>query len=520
MTYLTVPIAAPDIEKAKQQIKSALAAGAEMFELRIDYLENLNKELLENLISAARAIIGKAVPIIVTCRDIEQGGANYYPDHLRAELLSHALMLGANYIDFEYDKFLASFENQEKIKVALSSSLKGKLIMSAHNFESKFDNIEKLYRHIITLYPAAVPKLVYKANHINDCFPAFDLLNRTSGERIIFCMGPAGVISRIIAKKLGSLVSFAAIDEKNATAPGQLTIKQLKDLYRFNSITPDTQLYGVIASPVAHSMSPHIHNSSFAKAKLDKLYLPLLVDGGQDGFNEFMKNILARNWLDFKGFSITLPHKQNALKFIREKNGVVEPLARRIGAVNTLIIGQENLLGYNTDCKGAIDAIISGLEITKDDFKDMPVAVIGAGGVSRAVVAGLTDAGAKVKIYNRTVEKAQQLASDFRCSYAGLDDLKDIDAKLLINCTSIGMHPDIDSTPVPKEFLKKQIAVFDTVYNPPETTLLKLTKQKKAKVVDGVSMFVNQALAQFELFTGQKGNAKLMRKTVCDCLAD
>jgi len=150
----------------------------------------------------------------------------------------------------------------------------------------------------------------------------------------------------------------------------------------------------------------------------------------------------------------------------------------------------------------------------------MPVAVIGAGGVARAIVAGLSDAGAEIKIYNRTVSKGEKLAAEFNCDFAPLDDLPNIDAKLLINCTSIGMYPNVEATPVPKEYLKKSMAVFDTVYNPAKTLLLKEAKKKRAKTIDGISMFVNQGMAQFTLFSNIDGNAEIMRKTICDCLPE
>ena len=142
------------------------------------------------------------------------------------------------------------------------------------------------------------------------------------------------------------------------------------------------------------------------------------------------------------------------------------------------------------------------------------VLIVGAGGVARAIVAALSDVGAEITIYNRTIQKAEKLAEEFDCVSAALDCLANLDAKLILNCTSIGMHPDVDATPVPKELLKRGTAVFDTVYNPAETLLLKEAKKKRTKRIDGVSMFVNQAMAQFELFTGSKGDAKLMRETV------
>jgi 3-dehydroquinate dehydratase/shikimate dehydrogenase len=489
-----------------------------MLELRTDYFECLSADLVKKLIAEIKSSDDKPLPIIVTCRDKQQGGVLAYPQKLRVDVLIAALKAGAEFIDFEYDNFLSA-ENQERIRLALSRSSKGRLILSAHSFEGKFDDISKLCRKILTLSPTAIPKLVYAANHINDCFEAFDLLHRTSGERIVFCMGAGGLISRIMAKKLGSFVTFASIDAKSATAPGQLTIEQFKKLYRCDRIDADTELLGVIADPVGHSLSPAIHNACFGKKRMNKLYLPLLVEGGQREFDSFLHNAFLRKWLNFRGFSVTIPHKQNALAYVRANRGIVEPLAEKIGAANTVLVGADGKLGaYNTDYAGALDAITSGMGITGDDIDSLPVAVVGAGGVARAIVAGLSDAGAEIKIYNRTVEKAEKLAAEFNCEFAPLDDVRNIKAKLLINCTSIGMHPNVDATPVQKESLKKAMAVFDTVYNPAQTLLLKDAKKKRAKTIDGISMFVNQAMAQFKLFTGKAGDPDLMRKVVLENL--
>ena len=518
MTYLAVPISAKDLDQAQEQINAAQAAGAEMLELRLDYIEGLSVDFTRKFISEYKAAKKKLLPIIVTCRDKKQGGAIDYPIKLRIEVLTTALLAGADFIDFEYDNFLTT-DRQEKIRLALSKNSRARLILSAHNFETKFPDIGRLYRNISTICPGTIPKLVYTANHINDCFDAFDLLHRTSSERIIFCMGAAGIISRILAKKLGSFVTFAYVDKEQATAPGQLHIDEFKRLYRYDSLRPDTELFGVIADPVAHSLSPAIHNACFSDMDMNRLYLPLLVQGRKQQFDAFMSGVILRKWLNFHGFSVTIPHKQNALDYAREHQGVIEPLASKIGAVNTLIIRLDGKVkAYNTDYTAALDAVKNVLNFTKDDFKDLPVAIIGAGGVSRAIVAGLSDAGAKITIYNRTVEKAKQLASEFNCEFARLDELPNIDAKLLVNCTSIGMHPNIEVSPIDKEYLKSTMAVFDTVYNPAETQLLKDAKTNRAKRIDGVSMFVNQAMAQFKLFTSTDANPKLMRKTVIESL--
>lgn len=520
MTRLTIPISAESPDQAHRQIKTAKKAGAEMLELRTDYMENLDVELIRNLLGDLRTGKGKKLPVIVTCRDKKQGGVIDYPDRLRVDVLVAALKAGADFIDFEYDNFLAT-EHQERIRLALSQNPKGRLILSAHNFENKFPDIGKLFRSISSACPGAIPKLVYKANHINDCFEAFDLLHKTSGQRIVFCMGRDGLISRILAKKLDSFVTFASIDEESATAPGQLNVEELKQLYRYDEITADTELFGVIAEPVGHSLSPAIHNACFAQKKMDRLYLPLLVRGQKQQFDTFLNNVLLRKWLNFRGFSVTIPHKHSALDYAGANQGFIEPLAGKIGAVNTLIIGSDGKVkAYNTDYTAALDAILSGMKIKKAKLKDLPVAVVGAGGVARAVVVGLSDAGAKIRIYNRTLERAEKLAAEFDCEFAPLDELENLDANLLVNCTSIGMHPNIEAAPVPKEYMQKTMAVFDTIYNPAETLLLKNAKKIKAKTIDGVSMFVNQAMAQFKLFTGTDADPDLMRKTIHDCLSE
>jgi 3-dehydroquinate dehydratase/shikimate dehydrogenase len=515
-TKLAVPIAAKDLDQARQQVKTAISAGAELLELRIDYLENLSVEMVKNLIAFVKNTGHKQLPIIVTCRDQRQGGVIDYGQQLRVDVLVCALKASAEFIDFEYDNFLIA-ENQELIKQALSQNPQARLILSAHNFETKFPDISKLHRDILDVYPEAIPKLVYTANHINDCFEAFDLMHETSGDRIVFCMGEAGLISRIIAKKLNSFITFASIDDQSATAPGQLTIEQFKQLYHYVDIKTDTELFGVIANPVGHSLSPAIHNTCFGEKQMNKLYLPLLVEGGKQEFDSFLHNVIERKWLNFAGFSVTIPHKQSALEFARANGGFVEPLAEKIGAVNTLIIDTDGKLSaYNTDYSAALDAVTSTLGINRDGLRGLSVAVVGAGGVARAIVAGLSDAGAQIRIYNRTVSKAEKLAGEFNCEFAPLDDLMDLNAKLVVNCTSLGMHPNVNATAVPQECLKSDMTVFDTVYNPAETLLLKHARQAGAKTIDGVSMFVNQGLAQFKLFTNTDGNAELMRKTICD----
>jgi 3-dehydroquinate dehydratase/shikimate dehydrogenase len=557
MTYLAVPIAARNLDQAQRQIGDAVAAGAEMLELRMDYLERLDRDSAAALVAAAKSSIPASLPVIVTCRDPREGGVGARSEALRIEVLLAGIEAGADFIDLEYANFLQP-QIGPRIRSALAGRPASRLILSAHDFRGPFADMRQLYREIQQAFSGAIPKLVYTVNHINDCFDTFDLLHETRGDRIVLCMGPAGLISRVLARKLGGFVTFASVEEQAATAPGQLTAGTLKGLYHYDRLEAATELFGVIADPVGHSLSPAIHNACFAEQGMNRLYLPLLVQGGETEFGQFLDHVLARPWLDFRGFSVTIPHKHSALKYVHAKGGFVEPLADKIGATNTLIVtpwrgrpalalrghlglarpdhdvsiesevqGQDalataaaphELAAYNTDYAGALDAITAGMSIQREDLRNVPVAIMGAGGVSRAIVAGLTDVGARVTIYNRTVERAKELAAEFGCKSAGLEGLSRMEAKLLVNCTSIGMHPNIDASPVPAEYLKPDMMVFDTVYNPAETLLLKQAQQKGAKTIDGVTMFVNQAAAQFRLFTGQSASSNLMRKVVLEKL--
>ena len=341
-------------------------------------------------------------------------------------------------------------------------------------------------------------------------------------------MGQAGLITRLLAKKLGGFATFACSDAAHATAPGQLTVRQFKELYRWDRIDAATELFGVIGSPIAHSLSPAIFNACFDAQDINAMYLPLLVEGGKEELYVFANNVVSRGGgsgtgggLGFGGFSVTLPHKSHARDYVKHVGEFVEPLAETIGAANTLKIGFGGIVsGYNTDYAGAMDALTSVLGIGRHDLHSMKVAVVGAGGVARAVVAGLADVGSHITIYNRTVAKAEALAHEFSCRYAPLDQLNRMDAQVVINCTSIGMSPNVEDSPVDAEYIKGDMAVFDTVYNPLETKLLKDAEAAGAKTVNGAEMFIRQAMAQYKIFIGKDADPDVMRKTVHKHLAD
>ncbi|MCF7955234.1 MAG: shikimate dehydrogenase [Phycisphaerae bacterium] len=514
MTYLAVPISARTVSEACEQIKQAISAGAEMLEFRVDYIDGVTTADLAQLLALAGE---STLPVIVTCRDCSEGGSGDLSLELRVSILVEAIKKGADFVDCEYVNY-RNPDVRKRIDEALAESSKTRLILSAHDFNGPFSALAALYDEIYAFCPQAVVKLVYKANHINECFVAIDLLKNKKGDAIVLCMGEDGLISRVLAKKYGSLVTFGCLSDEASTAPGQLGVKELKELYRWDHIDANTKVYGVIGCPVGHSLSPAIFNACFDRQGVNAVYLPILVKGEKGLFNEFMGNIESRE-TGFSGFSVTIPHKANALDYVDLSGNQIEPLAATIGAVNTLKIGFGGLVsGFNTDYAGAMNALLAEMGIGKHGLHNIKAAVVGAGGVARAIGAGLTDVGARVVIYNRTVAKAKSLAEEFKCSYASIDKVGAIDAGVVINCTSIGMHPKVDASPVPAESIKSDMVVFDTVYNPLETLLLKFAKDAGAKTVTGAEMFVRQAMAQYKIFTGKEADEELMRQTVLKCL--
>ena len=517
MTYLTVPISGKNLKDCKEQITTAHNQGAEALELRTDCIDVLDTNKLKELIESAKKT---ALPIIVTCRDAAEGGVNNLNSSVRGQILVEAIKLGADFIDCEYANFITK-DFGETIKKALSAITKTKLILSAHNFNRPFGDLSDIYEKMFAAFPSAIAKTAYQAKHINDCFEAFDVLKKYGKKAIAICMGEAGIISRIIAKKLDAFLTFASVEENQETAPGQLTIEKMKKQYRFDTINNKTEFFGVIGDPVGHSIGPIVHNACFEAEKMNRVYMPLLVTGGQSQFNEFMDSVTARPWLDFRGFSITIPHKTNALEYARAKGEYIEPLAVKIGAVNTLTIGlNERITGHNTDYIGAMNALTGVLGIRRKQLHNKTVAVIGAGGAARAIITGLADVGAKITIYNRTVSKAHNLAEEFGCHSAGLEDIENLDAEIVINCTSIGMYPKVDASPLPTKCLKKDMVVFDTVYNPLETLLLRQAKQAGAKTVNGAEMFIGQAAEQFKLFTHKDCPMEILRQATFEALGE
>ena len=511
MTRLCVPIVVRTPEQAAAEAALAAEHGADLVELRIDVLTDapLVIKLLEQL----------RVPAIVTCRSASEGGTSTLEDQERLALL---LSIGnaASYFDIEW---AAVRDNSWTGPAAPRTSRPG-WIYSSHDFESRPADLTQIR---VDLADAAcdVAKIVWRARSVRDNIEAFEILVDRTKPMIAICMGEAGQISRLLAKKFGAFLTFATLDKAHATAPGQPSVADVKSRYRWDAQTPATKVYGVVGSPVSHSMSPAIHNASFDAVGFDGVYVPLLVEPGYESFKAFMETFVPFAPLHLSGLSVTIPHKENALRYLKEIGATVDPLAARIGAVNTIVIDRDGetptLGGFSSDHAAILDSITAALGIERPGLAGKRVAVLGAGGTGRTAVAALAECGATVVVYNRTFERAETLASEFNGSRgkvvaAKFEKLCDSCCQIFINTTSVGMTPNVDASPTDGSGLQFDAShlVFDTIYTPQETKLLTAAKAAGAKTIGGAEMFVRQAAKQFEAWTRTAAPTTLMRQVL------
>jgi 3-dehydroquinate dehydratase/shikimate dehydrogenase len=525
MTHLCVAIYVNDLAQAQRDAITAAEAGAEMVELRID--EFTGHDQVRALVSDCR------LPCIVTCRPTWEGGHSELPEDERLAVLEVAAYSRPAYIDVELKSF-RQFAVLGEVNANLPRDHRPGMIVSAHDFAGRPLKLNNILAEMAQS-SADVNKIVWTARSIRDNLEAFEILQSaaTTKPTIALCMGEAGLISRVLARKFGAFLTFASLRKMEVTAPGQVSIDEMKRLYRWDKLGRETKVYGVVGSPVGHSMSPAIHNAAFDQTGYDGIYLPLLVNEGYESFKAFMESFLAFAPLDLSGLSVTIPHKENALRHLRERGGAeIDPLAVSIGAVNTIVIerdapaagaagGSLRLRGLNTDYGAILDSITSKLGISREGLAGKRVAVIGAGGTGRTAVAALAHCGATVVVYNRSGERADALAAEFngksgKVVAAPLEKLCDSCCQIYLNTTSIGMHPNVDASPFgdkpPK--LGPDTLVFDAVYNPMRTKLLQQAEAAGAKTVGGIEMFVRQAIAQFEAWTKLPAPMGLMRSVI------
>lgn len=484
-TMICVSIAAPDMLGALRAVAQAAKGGADLVELRLDLIPGFDLEAL---------LCERPLPVIVTCRPRRAGGRFDGAEEDRLAVLGRAMRLGAEYVDVEHDAVHR-----------LTREGHSKIIASYHDFEGLPRSLSRIYDDLAGMGTDAV-KVAVTARRIEDNLEVFSLLQRADRPTIALAMGEAGVISRILAGRYGALLTFAALEEGAEVAPGQVPLSDMVGMYRARGITPATDLYGVVANPVGHSMSPAVHNAAFAHCGLDAVYVPLLVEEPVSFLREFTP-------LGFRGYSVTIPHKQAVVAAMDE----VEPLALRLQAVNTVVVRDGRFHGYNTDVAGALISIEEALP-AGSRLEDMRALVVGAGGLGRALAHGLAARGVRVVIANRTESRGRALAQEVGAEFVSLEEMASVPTDLLLQTTSVGMHPRADASVVPAEMLRPGLVVYDAVYNPLETRLLREARRAGCRTVSGLGHFVHQAARQFELWTGREAPMEVMRRVMLERL--
>lgn len=459
--------------------------GAKLVELRTDWLSREP--------DVPRLLKDRPTPVVLTCRRAQDGGKWRDSEEDRLRLLRTAIVSGVEYVDLEDD-------------IARSIPRYGttKRIVSHHDFEGTPHNLEKLWSTMSKM-DADVIKIVTLANSPSDCVRVLKLIGNAKIPTVAFCMGEFGVWSRIVCAKFGAPFSYAAFSPDREVAPGQLSFQDMKNIYHYESINADTELFGVIGDPIAHSLSPLLHNRSMEKVGFNGVYVPIRISSGQlsQAFSDL-------ELLNFRGLSVTIPHKEAVLyRYPR-----CEEFVRQIGAANTLFRGIDNVWqSSNTDYSAALEAVKLGLP-TGDSLEGKRVLMLGAGGAARAVGMGIARSGGALAISSRTPARAKALAEELHCRQVTWENRGSEYADILINCTPVGMYPHMDETPFLQNWLRDGMIVFDTIYTPENTLLIKEAKERGCTTISGVEMFIRQAAEQFVRFTGKTAPLDELRDTL------
>ncbi len=466
---LVITVAAPTTAELRRRRDAASAAGADLVELRLDSVSDPD---------VTAALAGRRGPVIVTCRPEWEGGAFKDSEGERKKILDCALQRGAEYVDLE-------------LKAAFTPELIGstggkRIVLSSHDFQGVPKDLTERVR-TMRAAGAEIVKVAITANSLADNLQLLQL--ERARNTVLIAMGPVGAPTRILAAHFHSHWTYAG----DAHAPGMIPVARMLDEFRFRDVTEATAIYGVVGSPLTHTASPAMHNAAFRAAGIDAVYLPLVATTADD-FTMFATA------LGVQGVSITIPYKVDLFQRADE----MDELSRKVGAVNTY---RRNGVGWqarNTDVSGFLAPLGGRLNL-----RGARAAILGTGGAARAVAVALASAGGVVTVYGRNRGKAKDVA-ELAAGGTAPFPIPPKSWDLLVNTTPVGMFPNVDETPFEGAFDGR--VVYDLVYNPMETRLLKEAAAAGCDVIGGLDMLVAQAEDQSEWWTGRRAPAGLMRE--------
>lgn len=580
-----------DVDAALADAAAAKSLGADIVEFRIDeFFDGGHSEADpgRQTREILRLVHQSVLPSIVTCRSGSEGGAFDGDETDRVSLYER---LGTadgksetppRYLDIELASYTKSENIKQKINLAVDHAdqrrdVATSLILSMHDFQQRPSDLTRRLLLAAQQSAAKVTKLAFRARSIRDNLELFEILTQRDRPTIALGMGEFGLMSRVLAPKFGGFLTFASLRPTATTAPGQPTVEELLKLYRFRSIKPTTKVYGVIGWPVGHSLSPLVHNAVFEASGHDGVYLPLPIPSADAeskelnerdraeatyaNFKATLGALIDEPRLDFCGASVTLPHKENLVRFALERfksdAGLwsLDAVSLLTGSANSLVVEREaggegsrvvRARVFNTDVPAAVGPLREAL----GTFEGKHVAVVGAGGVARGIAFGLAVAGARVTIFNRNSGKAEALALELHralqkagtsgpgrprppgdaalgrgtIAAAALDSLGSFRGEAFVQCTPVGMKggPDPDGCPIPVAAIAESgncgtaPVVLETVYTPRETPLLREAKRFGWRVIEGQTMFVRQAAEQSKAWTGNDAPIELIEKVLSE----
>jgi len=489
---ICIALGVPDAVTLMDHVRREADAGETFLEIRLDYLENPEhgvKVIREFLKQHADCII------IATCRRHQNHGKFNGSVEEQIRILELAVSAGAQAVDLEIESAEAAADKLNSFRG------RAQIIISYHNYETT-PQMDALLKRMIRI-PADAYKIVTAARKPSDNARVLALARaHPRTPLIVLAMGELGFPTRVLSPAFGSLYTYAAPIGTQGTAAGQVCARQLRHLYRIEKISRAAKLYGVIADPVRHSISPAVHNRGFQARRLDAVYLPFLVTPLQ--LRDFF--VLADK-APIAGFSVTIPHKQKVIRYL----DTIDPLARRIGAVNTIWRKAGKWRGTNTDAAGVLTPLSKHLRPSR-----ATVLIVGNGGAARGAACALADAGAKVSIVGRNPDRVRALSRTCGAEPLLREQAEARHFDALVHATPLGMFPHVNEC-----FFNGRIpadVVFDMVYNPLETALIRRAREQNKKVVPGIEMFIEQAVRQFEIWTGESAPRAVMEKAAMEAL--
>ncbi len=444
---------------------------ADLVELRLDSVRDP---------SAAAALAGRRKPVIITCRPKSEGGMFEGSEEERRRILAEALTLGAEFVDLEWNGSCADLMTQTGGR---------RIVLSHHDFTGTPGDLQHKAQAMLAS-GADVVKLAITAHRLADNLTLRAIGVNTRVPMVLIAMGDAGIATRVLASWFGSCWTYAG----DNVAPGQIDVARLHNEFRFRRISARTAIYGVVGKPVSHSVSPSMHNAAFRAANLDAVYLPLAA-ADFDDFTTFAEA------LNLAGVSVTAPFKVQAF----ERADECDPVSRRIQSVNTLRRVGSRWLGCNTDVAGFLSPLESAMKLN-----GKRATVLGAGGAARSVAVALASAGVRVTLSARRPEQAHSIAALTGAAIAQWPPAPGT-WDLLVNATPVGTAPDVEQSPLTNVEALDGDLVYDLVYNPPQTRLLRDAARAGRRTIGGLDMLVAQAQAQFEWWTDQRPVARVMR---------